>query len=102
MAMTTVMTEAIESAPAGTSGLVIEPWTPGEVYGVAANWADAASPVYFLGSHPGDGWSTRQYQVADFRHEPREALECELRQALIASGDDEDEASSLIEDAQEF
>lgn len=90
---------AIEQAPNGASGLVIEPWTPGEIYGVAADWAQASASVYFYGP---DRWEPRQYQVADFRHRPMEALECELRQALIASGDDEDEASDLLSDAVEF
>lgn len=96
------MQQAIDSAPAGTSGLVIEPWNAGETYGVAADWAQASAPVYFFGTALGDGWGTRQYQVADFRHRPSEALECELRTALIASGGDEDEASGLIAGATEF
>ena len=53
--MTTAMQDAIEVAPEGTSGLVIEPWCPGEVYGVAADWSQASAPVYFLGAHPGEG-----------------------------------------------
>lgn len=96
---TNAMRTAIEAAPAGTCGLVVEPWAQGEVYGVAANWAQASAPVYFYGE---SGWESRQYQVADFRHSPREALECELAQALVASGDDEDEAGYLLSDAVEF
>lgn len=97
--MNATMQAAIDSAPAGTSGLVVEPWSPGEVYGVAANWAQAAAPVYFYGAGT---WESRQYQVADFRHRPADALECELRQSLLASGDDEDEAAELVGDAESF
>ena len=97
--LTDTMQRAIDDAPAGTSGLAIEPWTPGETYGVAANWAEAAAPVYFRGDA---GWESRQYQVADFQHRPEQALDCELRQALIASGGDEDEAAALLADATEF
>lgn len=97
------MQRAIDAAPAGTNGLLIEPWTPGEVYGVAADWAQAAAPVYFLwGDGPDAEWRTRQYQVADFRHRAIDALDCELRQALIASGEDEDDAADLLADAVTF
>jgi hypothetical protein len=101
MQTTSEIRAAIESRPAGTSGLVIEPWAPGEVYGVAADWAQAAAPVYFYGHGPG-GWEPRQYQVADFRHRPTEALESALREALIASGGDEDDAEGMAADATEF
>lgn len=100
--MTTISREmraAIESAPEGTGGLVIEPWSAGEIYGVAADWAQAASPVYFYSC---SGWEQRQYQVADFRHKKREALDCELRQAIIAGGGDEDDAADVLDDATEF
>jgi hypothetical protein len=80
------MQAAIDAAPADTSGLVIEPWAPGEVYGVAADWAQASCPVFFYGP---TGWEPRQYQVADFRHRPRDH-------------GDEDEAADLIDDAVEF
>lgn len=100
--MTTInstMQAAIESAPVGTTGLVIEPWSIGETYGVAANWAQASAPVYFYGE---GGWNSRQYQVADFRHRMIDALELELRQAIEAGGDDGDEAADLIDDAVSF
>ena len=98
-AMNATMQKAIDTAPAGTSGLVIEPWTPGETYGVAADWAQAAAPVYSYGL---DGWQSGQYQVADFGHRPSVALDSELRRAMIASGDDEAEAVGLADDATEF
>ncbi len=87
------------SAPDGTSGLVCEPWTPGEVYGVAADWAQAAAPVYTYGPH---GWERGLYQVADFGHDAREAMECVLRLALLACHADEEEAVGLLDDAVEF
>jgi len=92
---------AITDAPEGTSGLVIEPWSRGEVYGVAADWTQAASSVWCYG----DGEWVRDAQgrqVADFRHRPIEALISELRQALIMGGDDEDEAEAIAADAIEF
>lgn len=91
------------TAPAGMSGLVAEPWTPGEIYGVAANWSDAAATVYTYGD---DGWQPSRCQVADFSHEPRSALAAELREALIHSGETpgnaEDEADDLADDALEL
>ena len=97
--MNTYLQTAIDAAPQDTYGLVIAPWTPFEVYGVAANWAQASAPVYFYGP---EGWRTQQYQVADFRHEPSEALEAEIIQALTDSGDGDSEAKSIVEDATEF
>ena len=99
--MRTTMQDAIDSAPAGTRGYVCEPWTPGETYGVAANWAEASAPVYVYGP---DGWGTDSHgrQVADFCHQPVAAMESELAEALVASGDDEDEAADLATDAIEF
>lgn len=100
--MTTIsetMRAAIDSAPVGTTGLVIEPWSIGETYGVAANWAQASAPVYFFGS---GGWNSRQYQVADFRHRKTDALELELMETLRASGDDETGAAELLDDAVAF
>lgn len=92
---------AIDSAPAYTSGLVIAPCDRSEVYGVAANWSQASAPVYFYG----DGkWETRQYQVADFRHKPSEALECEIAMTMEASGDEPDdtEVADICSNATEF
>lgn len=97
--MSDAMQHAIDSAPEGTAGLVIAPWSEDEVYGVAANWAEASSPIRTYGP---DGWEQSRYQVADFCHEPREAMGCELRQALVASGDDEGQADDLLDTATEF
>lgn len=97
--MNKTMRHAIDTAPRGTSGLVIEPWSPGETYGVAANWAEPSAPVYYYAS---EGWEPGQYQVADFCGCAEAALQAELREALIASGDDEDAADDLVSAAEEF
>ena len=79
-------------APAGKSGLVIEPWSKGEIYAVAANWAQASDPVLIYGER---GWvnDTHGRQVADFRHSPEAALASYLAEAIRLSGGDEDEAN---------
>lgn len=93
------MRAAIETAPAGTGGLLIEPWSAGEVYGVAANWAEPSAPVFFYGD---SGWQSRQYQVADFRHSDTAALRLDLADAIQAGGDDPDEADDIVGDAVDF
>ncbi len=96
--MTNPMTTAIESRPDGTSGLVTEPWAAGEIYGVAADWTDGASPVWCYGA---SDWVDNGKRVADFAHEPRSAMLCELEDSLLSSGDDPD-AEDLLNDAVEF
>ena len=91
--------DAIDSAPPGTSGLVVAPWSPSEVYGVAANWLQASAPVYTLGC---DGWKQSEYQVADWRHWPIEALKAEITEALLQSGDGDSEVSAIVADAVSF
>jgi hypothetical protein len=94
---------AIECAPRGTYGLLCEPWTPGEVYGVAANWAQASCTVLTYGE---DGWVATGHQVADYRHNDRAALIDVLAEQLRMGGDDEEEAEkeaeSLVDDAINF
>lgn len=88
------------TTPAGTYGLACEPWSKGEIYAVAADWAQASSPVRTYGE---DGWTVTQYQVADFRHEPRAALETILQEAIDASGgDDGADAGDLASNAVEI
>ncbi len=87
------------TTPAGTYGLAIEPWSIGEIYAVAANWAEASAPVYTYGE---DGWDRNGRQVADYRHEPADALTDVLAAALLACGDDADEAVDLVADAIEI
>lgn len=78
--------EGIE-AKKGTYGLAVSTW--GEAYAVCANWAEASSPVWSLA---GDGeWVNTGRQVADYRHDPRSALEHELREVSLAGGDELDE-----------
>jgi hypothetical protein len=90
-------------APSGMSGLAVEPWSKSEVYAVAANWAQAGSPVMVYGDR---GWEldSRGRQVADFRHRPKEALESIIREAIEAGGDepDDDEVDAILEDATEL
>jgi len=101
--MNKAMKQAIDSAPAGTTGFVCEPWTPGEVYGVAADWAQAAGSVYSYGE---DGWNSTGHQVADYLHSDRSALVANLAEALQMSGESEEdakeEAESLAVDATKF
>jgi hypothetical protein len=95
-------------APAGMTGLAVEPWNTGEVYAVAANWAQAASPVMVYGRN---GWECDGHgrQVADFRHDPKEALESEIRKAMVAwheidedHSDEESELEKILDDAEEL
>lgn len=98
--------KAIADAPAGTSGYVVAPWSHDEVYGVAADWSQASSPVRFYGE---SGWSSTQYQVADFGHRPLPALELQLVEALRMSGETDEDgdefasiASGLVTEAIQF
>ena len=88
-------------APTGKSGLAVEPWGAGEVYAVAADWAQASSPVLVYGE---DGWTGTQYQVADFRHNDRAALECFIREAIEMGGDepDDDEVKAILDAAEDI
>ena len=92
------------SAPAGMYGLAVEPWSKGEIYAVAADWAQASSPVYVYGE---DGWVLQCHgmQVADIRHSPRAALKLEIREAIEQSGeepDDSDDIEDILSDAIEI
>lgn len=97
-----LMMEAMEAAPRGTSGLCVVPWCVYDVYGVAANWANAAAPVYTWG----DGeWINSGRQVADYRHDPQAALVDILRIEIEAGDPDEDahaEAQTLAAGAVSF
>lgn len=90
------------STPVGMSGLAVEPWSKGEVYAVAANWAEASSPVMVYGE---DGWTNDECgrQVADFRHNDRAALKDIIERAIVASGDevDDDEVEAILAKAVE-
>jgi hypothetical protein len=97
--MNRTMQIAIHAAPAGTSGLVIEPWEPGDTYGVAADWSQASAEVYAYGD---DGWTPTGRQVADYRHDPSAALAGWLVDTLRASGDNPGEAVSIAREATEF
>lgn len=89
------------STPVGTYGLAVEPWTRGEIYAVAANWAEASSPVLTYGE---DGWEYTGRQVADYRHSDLAALESIIREAIEAGGDepDDDEVADILADAAEI
>lgn len=94
--------------PEGTSALVIAPWSPHEVYGVAARWAHSDGAVYSL---DGDGlWQPTGRQVADYCHCPCSAMAEQLREALLREAlrsdpelddsDADDEAHSLADEAE--
>lgn len=87
--------------PSGTTGLAVEPWSKGELYAVAADWAQASSPVLVYGE---DGWTSHGRQVADFRHRARAALESIIREAISMGGDepDDDEVDGILDDAEEI
>jgi hypothetical protein len=93
------MQRAIDTAPAGTSGLVVEPWEPGDTYGVAAVWSQASASVYAYGD---DGWTQTGRQVADYGHDPYAALAGWLVDTLRASGDNPDEATRIAGEATGF
>lgn len=94
------------TTPAGTTGLVCEPWTPGEIYGVAANWAQASAPIFVYGRN---GWDTHPagLQVADYRHRKTAALEAVITDAIAVSEGipsdevDSDEVDAIVADAVE-
>lgn len=65
------------------TGLVTE--MCGETIAVAANWADAASPVLYWGE--GD-WCHTGQQVADYSHSDQAALAEFLSDLISDSGDD--------------
>lgn len=97
--MNATMQKAAATAPANTTGLVIEPWGRGETYGVAADWAQASACVYAYGDRE---WIGTGRQVADYRHDPRAALVDVLAESLRMSGDDEADAETLADDAKSF
>ena len=84
------------------SGLTVKPWGANEIYAVAANWAQAASPVMVWGNEY-SGWCCDEHgrQVADFCHKPREALNSILREAILADGDNPDDVDikSILDSA---
>jgi len=95
--MSQYIQDAIDTAPTGTSGLVVAPWDASEVYGVAADWSQASERVY---TYARGEWSRDNgYQVADWQHKPSEALEAEIK---AQSGDGDSEAASIVADATAF
>lgn len=95
------MTTIKIKAPEGKCGLAVEPWSAGEIYAVAANWAQASDQVMQYGPR---GWTGTQYQVAEFRHSPQAALAQIVREAIQAGGDepDDDEVDGIVSDAVEI
>jgi hypothetical protein len=101
------MTAINLTCPTGMSGLAVEPWSKGEIYAVAANWAQASAPVYVYGER---GWDIDHCgrQVADFRHSARAALEAQVEYAIATSEGipsdevDADEVDAICDDAVEI
>ena len=96
-----MMNAAITTAPAGTSGVICAPWSQSEIYGVAADWSNAAAPVYAYGTTE-DGWAQTGSQVADFRHHPVEAMIDVLKRSIRMGGGDEAEAIDIAAAATTF
>lgn len=70
----------------------------GDTYRLAANFAEASSPVKV---EDVDGnWQSTQYQVADFRHRPEAAMR-RILEETAAMGDDPDDEEDAIEAAVE-
>ena len=97
----TIITLDTLTTPDGTTALAVAPWSPDELYAVAADWAQASSPVYSYGAQ---GWDQTGRQVADYRHSAQRALAAILREAVEAGGDDSDEApiAGWVADAVEI
>lgn len=91
------------TAPAGKYGLAVEPWSKGEIYAVAADWAQASDSIMVYGE---DGWTWDEHgrQVADFRHNDRAALEAIIREAIEMGGDEPEDAEveAILADAVEI
>lgn len=95
------------TCPAGTYGLAVEPWAKGEIYAVAANWAQASDPVLTYGGREwSQMWSGQQ--VATYRHRAEDALRAEIRNAIAASEGipsdevDDDEIEAIVSEAVEI
>lgn len=88
------------SPPAGTTGLLVAPWSADEYYGVAADWREASATVYTYGPA---GWAPSGRQVSEYCHSSDLALRHEIESAIMASGGvlDEDEIDEIIESAVE-
>lgn len=95
------MTTINITTPDGLRGIAVEPWGAGEIYAVAANWAQASGQVYHWGGEACDGWVPTQWQVADFCHDDRAALRSMIVEAIEMGGDevDDDEVDGIIDDA---
>ena len=91
------------AAPAGMTGLAVEPWAKGEVYAVAANWAQASCPIRVYGCN---GWDYDDHgrQVANFRHSPEAALRAIIESAIEAGGEtpQEEDIDDILDDAEEL
>lgn len=64
-------------------GLAVEPWCQGEIYAVAADWAQASCEVLYWGD--GD-WVGTGRQVADYRHDDYRALAEFVRESARDGG----------------
>lgn len=91
--------QAINDAPEDTSGLVVVPWNPAEVYGVAANWSQASAQVYIYGD---DEWITSGRQVADYQHSAIKALEEFLLDDILLNDGTDSSVSEIVESSDEF
>ncbi len=65
-----------------------------DTYSLRANWGDAASAIE---RETEGGWEPTGMQVADYRHSSEDAMRAELEAAVVASGDDVDDADTAAE-----
>lgn len=87
-------------APDGLYGLAVEPWTPGEIYAVAADWGNASCAVLAYGEM---GWAGTGKQVADYSHDMTAALREQIEDAGNHSGGITDaEIDDIMVDAVEI
>jgi hypothetical protein len=58
----------------------------GDKYGVRADFSQASDNIEILSVE--EGWKSSQYQVADFRHRPYDALRRQIEESVSFSGED--------------
>lgn len=77
----------IPLCPAGTYGLLVETWSKGDVYAVAADWTQAGSPIYVYRNLPGVqvGWRENVRHVGGSWDNPQDALRAVIGENVDAS-----------------
>jgi hypothetical protein len=72
-----------------------------EKYGIRADFSQAADNIEILDAD--DEWRSSQYQVADFRHRPYDALRYQIEESFRFGGDDPEtpENAAAIDETME-